>query len=361
MRIESRIVLKPAAVVNTERLNQLDGLRGIAAVIVVISHCANAGLLPSFLGRGFGQMGVTLFYALSAFLLGRLYLQSEFNAHSLKRYTVSRVSRVLPLFYFVLAVTLGVYLVSGDTFYDIESATDFILNAALVQGTSVLWSIPVELQYYLVFAGLWWLYARRGIGLTGLIILGIGVQAVVAVAIWALVPEVGSFNLAFWGHIFLCGLVLSQLSYAKLPDRFALLQTAGLVAIFLLALPEVRRNLGIPTLPNFADPLTAGVPLLILYLALRQAVPLKFLEAKVLGSLGAISFGLYLIHKPVITVVRDFELLKSVPGLGFVVVMLISLLLSWAVRRLVEVPAQAMMKAYFSTDAAQDGVAGSKV
>src|SRR5690606_3191773 len=56
-------------------VDALDGLRGLAVLIVMASHWSNAGvdLLPWSMA-GTGKSGVYLFYVLSAFLLARLML-----------------------------------------------------------------------------------------------------------------------------------------------------------------------------------------------------------------------------------------------------------------------------------------------
>ncbi|WP_226561897.1 acyltransferase family protein [Salipiger thiooxidans] len=332
-----------------ERMPQLDGLRGLAALVVVISHSANAGFLPEVLGRGFGQMGVGMFYALSAFLLGHLYFGRTVTGASLHSYAVSRVSRVLPLFYGVLFLASAIFLITGFGFYDITSLKDIALNALLVQGTDVLWSIPVELQYYVVFACLWWLHSSRGYGLWPLLVLGLVVQGAVALLLRQAFPQAGTANLAYWGHLFLCGLALSQIPRTRLQTRFAPLLAVGLVALLLLALPELRRGLGIPTLPNYADPMTSGVPILILYLALRQVAPLGFLTSKGLRWLGGISFGLYLIHMPIIVIVTLLGSHFSIPGTGFAAILGVSLLLAWLARHAIELPAQAWLRAALGT------------
>lgn len=50
---------------------ELDGLRGLAAYIVLVSHASNmTGLWGTLLGNGAGQFGVMLFFVLSGFLMG---------------------------------------------------------------------------------------------------------------------------------------------------------------------------------------------------------------------------------------------------------------------------------------------------
>ena len=58
-----------------KRIHTLTGLRGIAALLVFISHCGAQSILPSFLGKGFGQIGVMLFFVLSGFLMTHLYIR----------------------------------------------------------------------------------------------------------------------------------------------------------------------------------------------------------------------------------------------------------------------------------------------
>jgi peptidoglycan/LPS O-acetylase OafA/YrhL len=44
-----------------QHIHSLTGLRGLAAMLVFISHSANDGFLPVYVGDGFGQTGVMLF------------------------------------------------------------------------------------------------------------------------------------------------------------------------------------------------------------------------------------------------------------------------------------------------------------
>ncbi|TIW24509.1 MAG: acyltransferase, partial [Mesorhizobium sp.] len=62
------------------RLQNLDGLRGLAALLVVAGHLCNVlGVLPGIFGAGGAQVGVQLFFCLSGFLMGMLYLNAPFG------------------------------------------------------------------------------------------------------------------------------------------------------------------------------------------------------------------------------------------------------------------------------------------
>lgn len=81
----------------------LNGLRGLAAITVFVSHAGNAGIIPQFLGRGAGHMGVMLFFTLSAFLLTHLYLHVPATRQNVRTFAIARFARVYSLFIAVLS------------------------------------------------------------------------------------------------------------------------------------------------------------------------------------------------------------------------------------------------------------------
>ena len=88
-----------------ERRRELDGLRGLAAFIVLVSHVSNrTGLWGNLLGHGGGRIGVMIFFCLSGYLMGTLYLSSPFRPVEVWRYALHRFARVAPLYYLVVFV-----------------------------------------------------------------------------------------------------------------------------------------------------------------------------------------------------------------------------------------------------------------
>ncbi len=85
-----------------KRSEPLDGLRGIAVLLVLASHASNAGhdLLPALDASGLGRSGVFLFFVLSSYLLtsqvlGRLDAGKPIGWG---RYALRRLLRVMPAY-----------------------------------------------------------------------------------------------------------------------------------------------------------------------------------------------------------------------------------------------------------------------
>ena len=84
----------------------LDGLRGLAAIVVIVSHFTNgSGLFGGAFGHGAGQIGVMLFFCLSGFLMSHLYLDRPFNLDCLAEFTRRRLARIAPLYILVVLVS----------------------------------------------------------------------------------------------------------------------------------------------------------------------------------------------------------------------------------------------------------------
>jgi len=137
----------------------LDGLRGVAILLVITHH----QLIPLSLNAGF--LGVDLFFVLSGFLITSLLLR-EFNATnsiSLKNFYARRVLRLAPALLIYLAVTLVVtYLLHPDLFTQqlrlVGWSLAYLTNWRMALGwdssldpTAIIWSLSIEEQFYLLW------------------------------------------------------------------------------------------------------------------------------------------------------------------------------------------------------------------
>src|SRR6266496_5976018 len=79
----------------------LDGLRGIAILLVVLLH--NFGFMNYFF---FGWLGVDLFFVLSGFLITNILLNTLGQPNFLRNFYIRRVLRIFPLYYLILIICL---------------------------------------------------------------------------------------------------------------------------------------------------------------------------------------------------------------------------------------------------------------
>ncbi len=163
---------------NSEHIPALDGLRGIA-ILLVIPHNANIytdhpGIFwPLALAANAGWIGVQLFFVLSGFLITRGLLDTVSSPHYLRNFYVRRTLRIFPLYYLTLLVGLLLLpmLLQSPPRTELQlrgaAALALFLNnwvqpfGMVVPGFSHFWSLAVEEQYYLVWPFVVWFCGER--------------------------------------------------------------------------------------------------------------------------------------------------------------------------------------------------------
>ncbi|WP_105887430.1 acyltransferase family protein [Haemophilus influenzae] len=142
---------------------EIDGLRAIAVISVIIYH-----LNENWLSGGF--LGVDIFFVISGFLItGIIITEIQQNSFSLKQFYTRRIKRIYPAFITVMALVsfiasvIFIYNDFNKLRKTIELAIAFLSNfyPGLTQGYFDLsanenpvlhiWSLAVEEQYYLIF------------------------------------------------------------------------------------------------------------------------------------------------------------------------------------------------------------------
>lgn len=169
----------------------LDTLRFFAFVFVFLSHIQyyfpESNLLIFVALKEFakgGYLGVDLFFVLSAFLLSSISLNevTETGSFSLKNYLKRRGLRILPLYLFIVLLTFLVPIIQNALdvrVSDLPSLWYFISFQLNFQATGgdeflmiILWSISVEVQFYLINA-LALKYLRKYFILFNILIIGV--------------------------------------------------------------------------------------------------------------------------------------------------------------------------------------------
>lgn len=141
-------------------LKALTGIRGIAAVFVVIYHFTNAK--PVFFWNGY--LAVDLFFILSGFIMSMVYQEKVSNGVTVDLYLkflYHRFARIYPLYFAVLIFTL-VFYISGNI-NNLSLTVNILLLQSLFGGSLVgaSWSVSVEIIAYVLFPVVFYILLRR--------------------------------------------------------------------------------------------------------------------------------------------------------------------------------------------------------
>lgn len=139
----------------------LDGLRGIAILLVVLYH--NFGFIPFF---NYGWLGVDLFFVLSGFLITEILLNTRDTKNYFKTFYTRRMLRIFPLYYLSLVLVIIVFPAIKNFPFNLDFYTKnqvwfwlYLENWLLIfkawgSSTYILnhfWSLSVEEQFYFVW------------------------------------------------------------------------------------------------------------------------------------------------------------------------------------------------------------------
>jgi len=314
---------------NFNEIVQLSGLRGLAALSVLMSHFPN--IIRPYAGPsagGYGDYGVFLFFMLSGFLMGQLYLPAPFTCTNVKAFALARAGRILPLYLVVLIVTS----LSMDSEVLGESPSMSVLcGLEFAWAPMQLWTVTVEAQFYLFFVFLWSAYSKIGMSVflliacyTSLRILYMLNDDPTSVLVtctckheWCTPQFVPIFCVGA-----ACG--VQWQSVARNISRAPYLAAVGIAVLFAHkyalqplwafvpggALIYTHRNWAPNSLP--LDPVVY-VSAALCIIGAAQSIPiLGFLGSRPLVLCGKISYGLYMIHLQVFVVTHSLFENRSV-------------------------------------------------
>ena len=312
----------PASSRERGRLVGLDGIRGFAALFVVMHHCylmafpgfpANTG--PAWLAwLLYGHISVVVFIVLSGFSLGVSPARSGWRLSSLSRFAHRRAWRILPPYWaalvFSLLVAWFVVPQPGSTAPTGKTVAVYGLLLQDVFGApnpnGAFWSIAVEAQLYFTFPLLLLVLRKWGpVAMVG------GIAAIV-MAMGLLWPHVHAIHLMMrltpqFAALFALGLAAAGIVVAgdrvrRLPLQWLAALAAAPVLVLLVVQGPVWWGAHMFWIDLAVGPATA---LLLAAVATRRPVPLvRLLDTRPVRSLGSFSYSLYLIHAPIVVAVN---------------------------------------------------------
>jgi peptidoglycan/LPS O-acetylase OafA/YrhL len=296
----------------------IQGLRGVAVLAVVLYH-ASETLLPG------GFVGVDIFFVISGFLItGILTRELERGEMTLVGFYQRRVRRLFPALFVMLVAVLvaGALLLSPRDYSELARTTlstvffvsnfDFYLLSGYFDGEAAAkpllhtWSLAVEEQFYIVFPlalAFLFKYARRHL----LAILALGALGAFAVGVWgALEHRTAAFYLTpFRAFELAIGAALALAPTPKhLPDSARAAASLAGLALMAASFALISRATPFPGLAALAPCL--GAALVIFAGTGGPSLGGRAISFPALTFFGAISYSLYLWHWPLLAFARHY-------------------------------------------------------
>ena len=365
------------AVTTVDRVASLTGIRAVAAMLVVATHAAYttgkythgfAGLVYSRL-----EIGVPIFFALSGYLLFRPWVRAAKTgtpAPSLARYARHRVRRIMPAYVVTVLIAYVIYHFRdggpnpGHTWWGLLrniTLTQIYTNnygfALLHQGLTQMWSLAVEVAFYVALPFLAYLLFAvlcRRRWRPGLLLAGLAGLALISPA-WLVFVHT-TYGLPDGSKLWLPGYLIWFLGRMTL----TVLAATGVRVYWFFAVPLALVCFLIACTPIAGEPQTSPTGLaqaitkMVFYavIATLLIAPLalgdtgwysRLLASRPMVWLGEISYEIFLVHLVVIEVSMT-EVLHwhvytgSMPGL-FLTTMAFSIPVAWVLHRFTRVRA----------------------
>ena len=292
-----------------KKLEIIQVFRGIASIGVLLTHCSV--IFQDQLGRpflnnifAFGGAGVDFFFVLSGFIIFYIHEKDIHKPDRFRSFLLKRLSRVYPLYWFVVAVKLiSSWGLNGFDSPGLNGSWNFLSSLVLLPQKQdllilgVSWTLSFEIFFYMVF-GLVILFPRR------MVFPIIAAWFIGCVAqLFGLLPIAKGTLLAdFWFSPLNLEFAMGCWSaYLLRRHRFSSGQAILCGGIFLLTLSIVTdiytATHGLPSLTKSISVITYGIPfwiLLIGSITLEFSKPIEV--SPLLGEIGNASYSIYLMH-----------------------------------------------------------------
>lgn len=314
---------------NLKYYTRLDGLRGIAALMVVIYHIfyyPNLSYLPNhqlFLNIAeYGRHGVPLFFVLSGFVITRILVNTRENSDYFKSFYKRRILRILPLYYLFLFIYYAFApLLKNDQeigfifhvpFYLYFQNLTELLNIK-ASGPGHYWTLAIEEHFYLFWPLAMYFVKPKHLGITVILV----IPLVLLARYFMLMNDLPTDKFTFTRiDQLLLGAYLAFLEWKQFftkknsCNNFIILSIVTIISI--IAVHKLANTF--PLLPDLANHLLIG---LLFFSSVGFILTLKnshfislTLETTVMQFLGRISYGIYVWHILVILILNRFFITK---------------------------------------------------
>jgi peptidoglycan/LPS O-acetylase OafA/YrhL len=303
---------------------QLDGLRAVAVLAVVAHHT-----VPWCEDVQLGTMGVYLFFVLSGYLITGILLRARYDCQSagtprltaVRQFYIRRFLRIFPLFYvaIIACAAFGLLGPGAWKWHALYLTNHYIIHRGdWVGATSHFWSLAVEEQFYLLWPWLIMFWPMKSLArmVVACITIGLVWKPAAYVMLGSKLPSF--LPMPSCMDTLGCGALLAMMSLRqrRWPGSIGVVGSVfGLYAIgcSIASRTAFDRSFAIAVFATLSGPWVVD----------RAAAGFggsigRFLSSKLIVSIGAISYGIYVWHGPVYAIAARWHL-TSTPALAFLV------------------------------------------
>ena len=318
-----------------KRLFELDALRGLAAIFVVLYHYTTrydqlySHEKQNYFQFSYGHYGVQLFFIISGFVI----FMTIHKSNDIKNFLFKRFIRLYPAYIVSVIVTYTItsLFMFGDQKISIINA---LINLSMLQGffgvphiDGVYWSLQIELIFYAIVTLLLFLNLIKRIVST--LFYWIIISYIISIANLLsdsiVIKILYNYLIVQYSHLFIAGITFYLLKYSRE------IKSELIVSILFLCLIYEYSFF------DFTSNVFTSLFFIIFYLLIKGK--LKFLNTKVLMFLGSISYSLYLVHQNIGYVIINYLELNNLKNEIYLIIPItFSILLSSILTYYVEKP-----------------------
>lgn len=329
----------------------IDGLRGIAVLAVVLYHA-----FPDWFPGGF--IGVDIFFVLSGFLITSIITKNLNNqTFSFIDFYSRRIRRIFPallvIFLFTYALgwfvllpheyqQLGKHIAGGAGFisnFILWNEAGYFDNTAITKPLLHLWSLGIEEQFYFVWPLILWAAYKKKVNLLAVTLVLAIISFVWNVALVNNDP-IATFYSPFTRIWEL--LIGAALAYASKEDWLSLHKFKSLItsvaicaiAALLFSVFLFNKKMAFPGYWALIPTISAAF---LIYAGSTSKITQSLLSTRLLVWFGLISFPLYLWHWPLISFGRIIEG-EQLSTKALTLIVVLSIVLAWLTYVLIERP-----------------------